>query len=98
MDRNGVERFARQGETATNNLCSAMPVMIERVTWLNAKGDPCELLTRSYQKAFDRKHKIDHSCGEEEYLNFESWFAYRSWEHDRRFGRTNRERGWWEHY
>ncbi len=91
-----VEWFARQGDSGSDNLLSLMPVTIYRVTWIDSKGERCEFLTRSYQAAFDRKYEIDHSNGEEEYLNFESWFAYRSREHDRQFGRINREKGWWK--
>jgi len=91
-----IDWFAHQGDTGTDNLSSQMPVAIYRVTWIDSKGERCELLTRSYQAAYDRKYEIDHSHGKEQYLNFESWFAYRSWEHDRLFGRSDREWGWWE--
>lgn len=94
--RYSVDWFARQGDSASDNLGSAMPVTIYRVTWLSQKGETCELLTRSYKEAFDRKHEIDHSSSNETYLSFESWLAYRSREHDERFGTGNRERGWWE--
>ena len=38
-----------------------------------------------------KKCEIDCSLGKYRYVNFESWFAYRSDKHDKRIGRVNRD-------
>ena len=73
-----------------------MPVTIYRVTWKDASGEFRQFWTDSYDEAFKKKYEIDHSRGVLTYVNFESWFSYRSEEHDRRFGKGKREKGWWE--
>jgi hypothetical protein len=91
----GVNWFAFQGDHLIDNLGSIMPIVIYRVTW-QEDGVNREFLTRSEDEAHRKKDAIDHSNGKMRYLNFESWFAYRSFEHDDRFGEIKRERGWWE--
>lgn len=73
-----------------------MPVTIYRVTWNDESGEFRQFWTDSYDEAFKKKYEIDHSGNVLTYVNFESWFSYRSDEHDRRFGNGNRDKGWWE--
>jgi len=78
------------------------PLTLYRVSWKDVNGTDCQFWTEDYQKAFDKKYEIDHS--EElpngrrlmQYLNFESWFCYKSDVHDVHFGKIKREKGWWE--
>jgi len=91
-----VNRFREQwNNDIEDNFGSIMPLMLFRVTWKDNGGNCLEFWTESYQAAFEKKYLIDHS-NDHEYINFESWFAYRGDEHDKRFGRRGREFGWWE--
>ena len=77
-----VNRFREQwNNKKEDNFGSVMPITIYRVTWKNKKDEFFEFWSESEELS---------------YINFESWFAYRSIEHDERFGFTKRERGWWE--
>lgn len=92
-----VNKFRPQWENNVDDgFGTLMPITIYRVTWKDQRGEYCEYWTEEYMSAFDKKYEIDHSDGKMEYVNFESWFAYRSDEHDKRFGKTSREKGWWE--
>jgi len=91
-----VNKFREQwNNTIEDGFGSLMPLTIFRVTWKNKNNEYFEHWTESEKSAFDIKYEIDHN-NELSYVNFESWFAYRSDEHDKRFGYTDRERGWWE--
>ena len=72
-----------------------MPITVFRVTWKDKSNQYYEFWTESESVAFAKKYEIDHNR-DLDYVNFESWFAYRSEEHDKRFGYLPRERGWWE--
>ena len=91
-----VNKFREQwNNTIEDGFGSLMPLTIFRVTWKNENDEYFERWYGSEKEAFDKKYEIDHN-NELRYINFESWFAYRSDEHDKRFGYTDRERGWWE--
>jgi len=92
-----VNRFREQWNRNVNdNFESIMPITIYRVTWKNEGEEYFEFWTENEKVANRKKYEIDHSNGQLIYVNFESWFAYRSFEHDRRFGFDGRELGWWE--
>ena len=92
-----VNRYREQWNNhIDDHFGSVMPITIFRVTWKDPEGDYCEYWTESIEQAHQKKWDIDHSDGKLAYINFESWLSYRSDEHDRRFGRIPRERGWWE--
>lgn len=92
-----VNRYRNQWDNdKDDNFGSIMPITIYRVTWKDSDGEFHEFWTESKDAAFKKKYAIDHSNGAMQYVNFEGWFAYRSFEHDKRFGRTPREREWWE--
>ena len=91
-----VNRFREQwNNKKEDNFGSVMPITIYRVTWKNKKDEFFEFWSESEEVATRKKCDIDYD-NELSYINFESWFAYRSIEHDERFGFTKRERGWWE--
>ena len=91
-----VNKFREQwNNTIEDGFGSLMPLTIFRVTWKNENDEYFERWYGSEQEAVDKKCEIDHN-NELSYVNFESWFAYRSDEHDKRFGYTERQRGWWE--
>ena len=93
-----VNRYRNQWDNdKEDNFGSIMPITIYRVVWKDkSSGKYNEFWTEDELKAYEKKDEIDHSDGALIYVNFESWFAYRSDEHDKRFGGRNRERGWWE--
>ena len=92
-----VNRYREQWNRNVNdNFESIMPVTIYRITWKNEGEEYFEFWTESEKVASRKKYEIDHSNGQLIYVNFESWFAYRSFEHDKRFGFDGRELGWWE--
>ncbi len=91
-----VNKYREQwNNTVEDNFGQLMPITIYRLTWKDKSNNHFEFWSESEQIAVTRKSEIDYSK-ELEYVNFESWFAYRSDEHDKRFGPTKRTRGWWE--
>jgi len=91
-----VNRFREQwNNDKEDNFGSVMPLMIYRLTWKNKEGEFFEFWSEQESVAVNKKSEIDHNQNLI-YINFESWFAYRSDEHDKRFGYTKRELGWWE--
>lgn len=92
-----VNRFRNQWENhIDDNFASIMPMAIYRVTWKDRNDQYQEFWTESDAESRSRQHLIKRSEGELTFLNFEVWFAYRSFEHDAMFGRGERERDWWE--
>lgn len=65
-----------------DNFSQLMPVTVYRVTWNDIDSNYFECWCESEKAAFDKKYEIDHN-NVLEYVNFESWFAYRSDEHDK---------------
>ena len=95
MDKQ-VNKYREQwNNTKEDNFGEFMPLMIYRLTWKNQSGEYFEFWSESEIVATDKKSQIDIDS-ELSYINFESWFAYRSDEHDKRFGYKDRERGWCE--
>ena len=93
-----VYKYREQwNNTVDDGFGCVMPLTIFRVTWKNKNNEYFEFWCETEKKASDKKYEIDH-CDELSYVNFESWFAYRSDEHDKRFGSVNRKRGWWEKF
>jgi hypothetical protein len=92
-----VNRFREQwNNDKEDNFGAVMPIMIYRVTWKDKNTNEFfEFWCESESTALVKKSQIDLD-NELSYINFESWFAYRSDEHDKRFGFSKRERGWWE--
>ncbi len=91
-----VNKYREQwNNTIEDNYGKLMPVTVYRLTWKNKTNQHFEFWSESEEVAVNKKREIDYS-NEFEYVNFESWFAYRSDEHDERFGYSKRERGWWE--
>jgi hypothetical protein len=94
---NQVNKYRNQWDKdKDDNFGSVMPIMVYRVTWKDRDGVFYEFWSESENTAVLKKCEIDYSQGKYQYVNFESWFAYRSDEHDKRFGRVNRDKGWWE--
>jgi hypothetical protein len=92
-----INRFRNQWDKdMDDNFGSTMPILIYRVTWKNEGGIFQELWTESKESALKKKYEIDHSDGKMTYVNYEGWFAYRTDEHDKRFGRIPRDREWWD--
>jgi hypothetical protein len=92
-----VNRFRKQWENnIEDNYGSIMPIMIYRVTWIDREKKNHEYWSSNRHDAHMKKSAIDHSNGEFEYSNFEGWYAYRTEEHDKRFGAKFRESEWWE--
>ena len=92
-----VNRYREQWNNhIDDNFESILPITLYRVTWKNEKDECFEFWSENYKSAFDKKYEIDHSNGSLIYLNFESWYSYRSFEHDKLFGRIKRDKGWWE--
>ncbi len=93
---NIVNKFREQwNNEKEDNFGSVMPILIYRVTWKNKNNEYFEFWSESEEIATRKKCDIDYD-NELDYVNFESWFAYRYDEHDKRFGYTKREKGWWE--
>ena len=92
---NVVNKYREQwNNTVEDGFGNLMPITIYRVTWKDKANIYYEFWTESEGAAARKKYEIDH--GDLIYVNFESWFSYRSDEHDKRFGPTKRKRGWWE--
>jgi len=92
-----VNRYREQWNNhVEDNFESIMPITLYRVTWKNVQGEFFEFWSDDKKVVSKKKYEIDHSEDSLIYINFESWFAYRSIEHDKKFGRIERERGWWE--
>jgi hypothetical protein len=72
-----VNRYKHQADKTDDGMASIMPLHIYRVTWKDLSDTCFEFWTESYQTAWDKKYAIDHDKNLS-YLNFESWFAYRS--------------------
>lgn len=91
-----VNKYREQWNNSTEDgFGTLMPLTIFRVTCKNEKNEYFEYWCETEKKAVNKKTEIEDSK-DLIYVNFESWFAYRSDEHDKRFGYTQRERGWWE--
>lgn len=87
-----INRFRKQWENnIEDNYGSIMPIMIYRVTWIDREKKNHEYWSSNRHVAHMKKHAIDQSSGEFEYSNFEGWYAYRTDEHDKRFGAKFRE-------
>lgn len=92
-----INKFRKQWEnTVDDNYGSIMPIMMYRVTWTDREKRGHEFWSSNRHEAHMKKSAIDLSNGEFEYSNFEGWFAYRTDEHDKRFGAKFRESEWWE--
>lgn len=92
-----VNRYRNQWDNEKpDNLASIMPLMIFRVVWKDQSGQYFELWTHSKAEALEKKKSVDHSSEKFLYVNFEAWYAYRSMEHEAKFGRNGRALDWWE--
>jgi len=95
MEDSSVDQFRRQADVCPpDNFHRIMPVAVFRVTWKEA-GENKEAWFRTEEEASRCKYEVDHSCGRQEYLNFECWYAYREYEHEDLVGPLKRESGWW---
>jgi hypothetical protein len=91
-----INKFRKQGDNKKeDNFGVVMPIQIFRLTWKNVDNEFFEFWSQNEIEAVNKKSKIDLDS-QLEYLNFESWFAYRCDEHDKRFGYLEREHGWWD--
>ncbi len=91
-----INKYREQwNNTVEDGYGKLMPITVYRVTWKDKANKYYEFWSETEQVAAFKKRDIDHD-DELEYVNFESWFAYRSDEHDKRFGYTKREKKWWE--
>ena len=72
-----TNKYKSQEYFNDDNLVQDMPFHIYRVTWKDTHDNYFEFWSEKYTSAWDKKFEIDHS-EEFEYLNFESWFAFRS--------------------
>ena len=78
-----VNKYRCQWESVEDNLASAMPFHLYRVTWKDLENNYHEFWSEKINLALEKKDKIDQSRVLE-YINFESWYAYRSEVYDKR--------------
>ena len=72
-----VNKYRYHWENEEDGLATKMPFHLYRVTWKDLENSYHEFWSEKFSVANEKKYEIDHSSVLE-YINFESWYAYRS--------------------
>ncbi len=78
-----TNKYRYHWDNEEDGLASKMPFHLYRVTWKDSVNNYHEFWSEKSSVAVEKKDEIDQSRVLE-YINFESWYAYRSDVYDRR--------------